>query len=118
MWVIKTRNCEHLETLLFLCTYQQINNLETLFNAACLNLIIILIFNLKNFICLSHLYPKLHLVRLTNRGLCVKKRQKKKGLFLQINYRDVDFDPQEFCRRTTLSHFSVSKDINLFEICI
>ena len=46
---IKTRNCKHLETLLFICMYrafvlfiiylyQQINNLETLFNAACLNL--------------------------------------------------------------------------------
>ena len=57
--VIKTRNCKHLETLLFLCTYhafllfiiylyQQINNLETLFNAACLDLSIILVFNFKN----------------------------------------------------------------------
>jgi uncharacterized protein (DUF486 family) len=56
---IKMRNCKHLETLLFLYTYrafllfiiylyQQINNLETLFNAACLNLSIILVFNLKN----------------------------------------------------------------------
>ena len=53
-----TRNCKHLETLLFLCTYhafllfiiylfKQINNLETLFNAACLNLSIF-IFNLRN----------------------------------------------------------------------
>jgi hypothetical protein len=60
---IKTRNCKHLETLLFLCTYhafllfiiylyQQINNLETLFNAACLNLSIILVFNFKNC-CIS-----------------------------------------------------------------
>ena len=56
---IKTRNCKHLETLLFVCTYrafllfiiylyQQINNLETVFNAACLNLSIILVFKLKN----------------------------------------------------------------------
>jgi len=57
---IKTRNCKHLEVLLFLCTYhafllffiiylyQQINNLETLYNAACLNLSIIVVFNLKN----------------------------------------------------------------------
>jgi len=56
---IKTRNCKHLETLLVLCTYhafllffiylyQEINNLETLFNAACLDLSIIMVFNLKN----------------------------------------------------------------------
>jgi hypothetical protein len=57
---INTRNYARLETVLFLCTYlacllfiiylyQQINKLKPpLFNAACFDLSIILVFNLKS----------------------------------------------------------------------
>jgi hypothetical protein len=74
-----------------------------------------MIFSSKILIGVSPLYPKLHFAHLMNRRLYVKKTKKEEP-FLKIKCRIVDFDP--FCRRQTLSHFSVSKDINLFEICI